>query len=347
MQSRVHSVMELADKIHINDKRKKDGSPYIHHQIRIILSYIEKYKRITPHRTIVLMLHDAIEDHPESWREIYDLIWVHIFRDVLILATWGLPIHYRTEMEDFFNHKFPNWNKLSNKGSKPGAHIVSDIMKILSTKEPLVKLENESQYSKIHDPQDSQKLEYAIRLYKDFIISPGNEWLDVEENKEYIGLGNYLYFTNENAHDKLQDMIENVSDLEEMEKQKPWYTQKRRVKAYILWVKFKNYGMVSEYDELEQALQSKGTSMLTDTEVIRMLSVLEDYKKILVDIHHAKNTPSRANLDIGSLNHEAIHVYMELKNLKFYRKCHELKAFYKGISNISLDHDYLENSERH
>lgn len=40
---------------------------------------------------------------------------------------------------------------------------------------------------------------------------------------------------------KVQDMLNNMSDMEQMEKIKPGYTETRRIKSYILWVKLKAF----------------------------------------------------------------------------------------------------------
>jgi hypothetical protein len=267
VKMQVSKVMQLADKIHANDTRH-DKSKYIHHQIRIIISYVEKYGDITPHDTIVFMLHDAIEDHPEYWKEIFDLVWVHIFRDVIILATGGILLKYRKEMLDFFHSKYPYWDKFSKKWVKPGEQRVFDLIRILSPADPLFKLGTESAYHEINGLQDFQKIDSAIRLYKESIILPESKWKNIDMIDEYMALGNYLYFTKDDARRKLQDMLDNISDMEEMEKRKPGYTEKRRVKAYILWVKLKNFGMMREYAELENAFQEKGSSMLKDFEVL-------------------------------------------------------------------------------
>lgn len=37
----------------------------------------------------------------------------------------------------------------------------------------------------------------------------------------YIALGNYIYFTQENARDKVADMYDNMGDMAAREKEKP------------------------------------------------------------------------------------------------------------------------------
>ncbi|MBP9779433.1 hypothetical protein KBD33_02280 [Candidatus Gracilibacteria bacterium] len=269
IRSQILNVMKMADIIHIQDERH-DGTKYIHHNIRILLGYLRKYKNITPHDTMVCMLHDALEDHPESWKEIYDLVGVSIFRDILIFATGGIPKKFRTEMFNFFDTQFPDWwSKPGNSVKSPGQDRVFDIIRILSPANPLFKLETESKYGEQYGLEDSQKIEGAINYYKKYIIVPKNIEKDIEENDEYIALGNYLYFTKDNARWKLQDMLDNMSDMEKMEKREPGYIEKRRIKAYILGVKFKNFGnMEDEYAELENAFQKKGYTMLQDYEVL-------------------------------------------------------------------------------
>ena len=43
----------------------------------------------------------------------------------------------------------------------------------------------------------------------------------MEYDEEYIALGNYIYFTENDTRRKLQDMLDNMSDMETMEKIKP------------------------------------------------------------------------------------------------------------------------------
>lgn len=83
----------------------------------------------------------------------------------------------------------------------------------------------------------------------------------------YIALGNYIYFTRENARDKVADMYDNMGDMAERERDRPGYTEKRRIKAYILGVKLREYKMKDEYRRLEDAFQKAGSSMLSDTKV--------------------------------------------------------------------------------
>lgn len=266
--------MGKADEMHDKDRRH-DETWYIHHQIRIILSFIKKYEEITGEDVIIFMLHDVLEDHPEYWREVYDMVWVHLFRSILVLATGWILMEYRKEMLEFFHREFSDWEKI-NFADKiiPWLHTELDIMRILNPADPIFRLNNEFQYTEIYWLQDSQKIRAAIELYRDDIIIPKTWIKQCYDDEEYIALGNYLYFTKDDARRKLQDMLDNMSDMEAMEKIKPGYTEKRRVKAYILWVKLKNFGMTEEYAELLQAFENAWKAMYTDVEVLLRLKDL-------------------------------------------------------------------------
>ncbi len=75
-----------------------------------------------------------------------------------------------------------------------------------------------------------------------------------------------------------------MRDMEAMELEKPGYIETRRIKAYILGVKLKTFGMHSEFAELEKAFQEafqrtdfdnksqKKGRMLSHADVLQMLS---------------------------------------------------------------------------
>jgi (p)ppGpp synthase/HD superfamily hydrolase len=85
----LYSGLCLAEEIHWTDARKNDRRPYIHHQIEIVIDYITKYpeEKISSSDILVLILHDAMEDHPECWMIILERFGLQIFRDVLVLST--------------------------------------------------------------------------------------------------------------------------------------------------------------------------------------------------------------------------------------------------------------------
>jgi hypothetical protein len=59
-------------------------------------------------------------------------------------------------------------------------------------------------------------------------------------------------------------MLHNMSDMHQMGSE---YIQKRRIKAYILWVKCKVFWLQDEYADLQLAFQNTGYAMYTDAEV--------------------------------------------------------------------------------
>lgn len=202
---------------------------------------------------VALILHDVIEDHPERWREIYEKFSIHIFRDVLILS----KISMKTRKEIL---------ECVIKNNDVHKSIVGNILQILDPNDPMIKLWRFSHYAQDPLGQDTQKFQMAIWLYKQEILDKYQDKDEAED--EYISLGNYLHFTKDDAKRKLQDMLNNMSDMEDMEKKKPWYIERRRIKAYILWVKLRNFWLKDEYSRLQWAFKKAGYMMYTDAEVL-------------------------------------------------------------------------------
>lgn len=252
----IFSALKKSDSLHENDKRKWDNSPYIHHILRVVKSIVEKYPIVYPADILALTLHDALEDHPKCWYDILAEFGLEVFRNVLILSKISLKT--RTEILEWFIEVTPI-ERLDDP-------IIWNILQILNPQDPLIKLEYFSVYSNDEFGQDKQRMRWALLLYRDKIIIPKG-W-DYEKDDEYISLGNYLYFEKKDARRKLQDMLDNMWDMKIMEKRKPGYIEKRRIKAYILWVKLKNFGMDSEYSELQWAFSEAWFTMLQDSDVL-------------------------------------------------------------------------------
>ena len=322
----------MAERIHYLDERKKGGISYIYHLVEVTQWAVDRWEYISPDAFITRMLHDSLEDHPEYWREILELIWFRFFRDVLVLATGGLRERkYRDEMILFFGNERDNRGK-----SDPEYDTLVDIVHILSPADPFYKAKNYSKYANFPESrtQEVQHIMTAISLYHSEIILPEcreeaemrlmnrikkmnkdgeiitldsthslleelsntplskeekNERYEesykkalivanwpflkrltdkiISEDEEYIWLWNYLFFTEYNCKDKVEDMINNTKDLTEMEKSQPWYAQKRLIKAYILWVKLGNFGMAHEISLLVHAFWKHNRIMLQGVDV--------------------------------------------------------------------------------
>ena len=222
----IYRSFRVVEDIHRNDIRK-DGSPYIFHPIRLVQSMVEKYPDIAdPEDSIVLILHDTIEDHPDCWWQILSLFGIKTFTSVLILSK--ISESTRKEILEWFVHNI-----------NPDDPDVTILLQILSPLDPIKKFHNFSKYTEDILGKNSIRFKNALILYK-------NEIIDTDTNQkeaydEYISLGNYLYFHPEDARRKLQDMLDNMSDMQRMETIKPGYIEKRRIKAYILGVKLKNF----------------------------------------------------------------------------------------------------------
>lgn len=297
----ISGTVELAEDIHKDDYRKNDWRSYFNHNIEIILDELgvflsgntllkNKYDLLWDF--LVYALHDAPEDHPERWRDILnklnqilddEFLVLQLFRDILILATGGIPLATRSEMVRFFlkeHEEFINAN-IDTKEHTMKKDLLLDIVLILSPANPLFKLEYDSEkYGKSKWSQDYQRLERAIRLYKHQIILRKGEYTEknIDYNDEYIWLGNYIFFNETDARRKLKDMFNNMSDMVEMDKKKPGYIETRRIKAYILSVKLKHFGMLDELHDLEFAFQKYWYSAMTDSEVNRKLRDIKNGK---------------------------------------------------------------------
>lgn len=242
-----------AERIHRNDIRQ-NKDPYIIHPIAVVQSFLLRYPDSARVRDVLaLILHDTIEDHEECWWDILSRFGIEVFRDVLILSK--ISIATRREIL--------SW--IVQNADLDNEHVWQ-ILQILDPTNPLKKLQKFSKYSTDYLGEGSQRIRAAILLYKKEIIDkdPNHE----EARDEYISLGNYLYFTEWDAKRKLRDMLHNMSDMESMEARKPGYIEKRRIKAYILWVKLKNFGLVQEFAELQKAFQDVWYQMYTDGEVM-------------------------------------------------------------------------------
>ena len=71
-------------------------------------------------------------------------------------------------------------------------------------------------------------------------------------------------------------MIDNMADMENMEVIKPGYIEKRRIKAYILGVKLRNFNMMNEYNQLDNAFQNTWHAMYSDDEVVQKIVQLRN-----------------------------------------------------------------------
>jgi hypothetical protein len=242
----------MMEEVHWRDARKNDYRPYIHHQVEMIMGYLDTYEsEISYEDILVFALHDALEDHPESWRDILDVFWLEIFRDVLVLSTGWISFPYRKEIILYFLKKY-NFILFPDPSIEWQEDIlylqkwVGEILRILSPVDPLFKHKNESQYKE--DSPEFQKIANAITFYKQEILIKKDTLTpdEVRTSQEYLWLGNYLYFTPTDARRKLQDMLHNMRDMEIMEKRKPGYIASRRIKSYILSVILRNYGMFDE-----------------------------------------------------------------------------------------------------
>ena len=185
--------LRMGETIHWKDARKNDKRPYIHHQIEIIINYIEstEAQKINPNDILVYALHDAIEDHPEVWKMILEIFGLQIFRDVLVLATAGIPLGIRKEILEYVTPIISDKTEFIKK-SKNEQDLYLDILHIASPVNPIFKLKNQSQYSGINEVQGYQKIKQAIELYAKAIISHKYKVktgeLNMDENMEYIGL---------------------------------------------------------------------------------------------------------------------------------------------------------------
>lgn len=99
----------------------------------------------------------------------------------------------------------------------------------------------------------------SIRHYKEYMMLTKNlNESEVVENPRYLGLGNYLFFTREDALRKYDDMLDNMSDMEAMERQKPGYIAVRIVKAQMLATLLQRFGLMDEYIHLEEVFSDAG-----------------------------------------------------------------------------------------
>ncbi len=185
--------LRKGEEIHWKDARKNDKRPYFHHQVEIIINYIEstEAQQINPNDILVYALHDAIEDHPEIWKTILEMFGLQIFRDVLVLATAGIPSEIRKEILEHMTPMISDETDFIRK-PKNEQDIYLDILRIASPANPIFKLTNQSQYSHINEVQGYQNIKQAIELYAKAIISQKYKikvgTVDMDENMEYIGL---------------------------------------------------------------------------------------------------------------------------------------------------------------
>lgn len=67
-------ALRSGEKIHIGDYRIENKSPYITHPIKVVISWLHVHEgeEADPMNVLVLILHDVIEEHPESWKDILE-----------------------------------------------------------------------------------------------------------------------------------------------------------------------------------------------------------------------------------------------------------------------------------
>ena len=68
----IFHALRFSEKVHAADVRKEENMPYINHLLRVVSSLRQGNQKIYTSDIITLTLHDAIEDHPECWREVLD-----------------------------------------------------------------------------------------------------------------------------------------------------------------------------------------------------------------------------------------------------------------------------------
>ena len=278
----VRRGLDDAERIHVHQTRKRDGSPYILHPIEIIEKYAQMthYEEMRGRDILILALHDTIEDHPEHWQHILDTYGVKVFRDVLILSTGGIPKEVRTEIWEHFDHQFPDWTEASM-GSP-----FFDIRHILSPAPPLFKLRNYSRYTEDLENQETQKIEKAFLYYQIQILG---ESVDPDDShEELVSLAHYIYFTPQDTRRKFFDMINNMKDAWEMERMKPGYIQKRRIKAYLLSVKLRNFGLNEEFSELVRAFQDLEEEKPPQSDELMHLPTDADISAIISEAHPSR-----------------------------------------------------------
>lgn len=291
----VFRALRKAEKIHAKKFRDNDKRPYMIHIVEMIVEYLTRYSthRIRPQDILALALHDVIEEVPECWRDILNEFWLSMFRDVLVLSTGWIPAHIRQEIMEEFKKRYsflsmddeklfsqrhdPYKEDIASKDkqgcTKYQEECVLDVARILHSSDPFFKLINWSKYGDDIWSPEFQDIALAMDVYRQEIIMR-KRWYTLEEanqSDEFIGLGNYCYFRVKDIRRKVQDMLHNMLDMEEMDKKKPGYIQTRRIKAYILWAKLKAKGMDAEYAEISRRFNNAGFRMLTHADMINIL----------------------------------------------------------------------------
>lgn len=253
---------------HGSDARQNNQSPYLVHQFQIISEYIQEYSA-NLHDILVFLLHDVIEDHPEFWKEIYETFWLQTFRDVLILSTGGFDFTQRRTMLSFFIEEL--YGQFID--SSPW-ETIHDIIQILTPEPPLRKLNKHSIYAENNQQYELSAIKKAIQYYATHLLKvyPIDEDT-VVLNEEYIWLWTYVYMNKGDVFRKLQDMLHNMKDMQQMEDQKPWYIAKRHIKAYILIVKMKSFWMKSEIAQLLSVFQEAWYPLIENQIEVQMNSI--------------------------------------------------------------------------
>lgn len=325
----------------------------------MIIDFIERYKKegIHPEDVLVLALHDALEEHPEYWHDIITTFWLSVFRDVLVLSTWGIPYAYRGQILTYFNEHHEEWKHIKWTPKTEEEDDLLDIIHNISPMDPFDKLHNKSIYSDNPHSPEFQQIENAMNLYTEKIILGKNK---VPRNfllidKEYLWLGNYCYFKKKDVRRKLRDMLHNMRDMEWMEKKKPWYIKTRRIKAYILWVKLKSYGMDSEFSELENAFQKTWYTMLTHNTVLQHLNYTSTLHALQTEIEEAGADKEKTQQSIEKLRKKVIVLWIDINlfemNKEYKEEFTELEDSFTrtlGVPLFDAAYQYNQsNSESH
>ena len=158
-----------------------------------------------------------------------------------------------------------------------------DIRHILSPADPLYKLENFSKYSGDKTSPEFDAMQRAIVDYAKYFLwqdpsSAVKDTNDLAFDEEYLALCNYIYMKKADLRRKLQDMLNNMNDMNEMG---PDYIEKRQIKWYILLVLLNNNWMHEEVTELKSKFQSLWHPMFSPAEILdRIEKKLSKRKKL-------------------------------------------------------------------
>lgn len=238
----IQGALFVAGDFHKDELRKVSWLPYITHPIQIALEEIGEEN--CPHwkSILVYLLHDTLESHPSRFREVFDIVPFDVFCRIVKLSKLSPAI--RIEIQEFL---FDEIVKLPELQAAKYLYILEMLWHDKKRKEKI--LTHMSSYDR-----------WAFhKLFNSYGLYLGKNCPDLSQEKkdqEIDGLWHYIFFDHADARHKFRDTMNNLSDVNRMNKeQKERYITRRVPKLQALAFVLLRHGMTDKLVQLQRQWQ--------------------------------------------------------------------------------------------